>query len=248
MNVLGIIPSRYASTRFPGKPLTIIHGKSMIQRVFEQALKASLVMDVVVATDDDRIKNEVEGFGGKVIMTSDQHSSGTDRCQEVVEKFEKAGVHYNVVVNIQGDEPYINPLQIDEVVSCFENQDVQIATLIKKISTLQELLSPNVNKVVFNHRNEAIYFSRHPIPYFQNLDQTQWLSNHIYFKHIGIYGYRTDILKEITQLEKSKLEIAESLEQLRWLNNGYRINVLITELESFSVDTPDDLSKFLNKS
>lgn len=248
MKVLGIIPSRYASSRFPGKPLIDINGKSMIQRVYEQASKTELLTDVVVATDDKRIEKEINHFGGEVMMTSDQHPSGTDRCQEVVEKLELSGVVYDVVINIQGDEPFIEPQQIDELISCFDKPNVQIATLVKNIDDLQELINPNINKVVINKRGEAIYFSRHPIPYFQNLDQNEWLSKHNYFKHIGIYGYRSKILKEITRLNKSKLEIAESLEQLRWLENGYKINVQITEFESLSVDTPEDLSKILNKS
>lgn len=248
MKVLGIIPARYASSRFPGKPLTVINGKSMIQRVYEQASKCDSLNKVIVATDDDRIKSAVEAFKGNVILTSENHKSGTDRCSEVVEFLGVENQIFDVVVNIQGDEPYINPQQISQVVSCFSNQDVEIATLAKRISSSDELFNTNINKVIFDKAGNAIYFSRHPIPFQQNKPKENWLDNLEYFKHIGIYAYRSKTLSEITALQQSKLEVAESLEQLRWLENGYKIRVVETEYESVAVDTPEDLSKFLNNS
>lgn len=246
MKTLGIIPARFASSRFPGKPLAIINGKPMIQRVYEQAKKTKLLNDVIVATDDDRIKKAVEAFNGKAMFTSENHKSGTDRCFEVIEKLQMENQSYDVVVNIQGDEPYINPKQISQVVSCFTDSAVQIATLARQISSTDELFNDNINKVVINASNDAIYFSRFAIPFQQNILRENWLEKIRYFKHIGIYAYRSEILKEITRLKPSKLEIAESLEQLRWLENGYKIRVLKTDYESIAVDTPEDLSKFLN--
>ena len=248
IKILGIIPARYASSRFPGKPLAIINGKSMIERVYRQASNAGSLSELIVATDDERIQKEILSFGGKVIITSNEHKSGTDRCYEVVEKLIKAGSNFDVIVNIQGDEPYIKPEQIDLVTSSFDDLKVQIATLVKKIKSRQELFNPNVNKVVLNQNKEAMYFSRNPIPYIQNHAKEDWLFSHNYFKHIGIYAYRTIILSEIIKLSVSSLEKAESLEQLRWLENGYKIKVLETEHESIAVDTPEDLSNFLNKS
>ena len=246
MKVLGIIPARYASSRFPGKPLTDINGKSMIQRVYEQAQKADSLDKVIVATDDDRIKSAVEAFNGNVMLTSENHKSGTDRCNEVVENLKIENQIFNVVVNIQGDEPYINPRQINQVVSCFSELNVEIATLAKRITSMDELFNTNINKVIFDKSKNAIYFSRHAIPFQQNKQKENWLDKMQYFKHIGIYAYRSEMLKKITALEQSKLEISESLEQLRWLENGYKIRVMETEYESIAVDTPEDLSKFLN--
>ena len=248
MNILGIIPARYASSRFPGKPLTMINGKPMIRRVYEQAKKADSLSEVIVATDDDRIKKAVLEFDGNVIMTSTEHKSGTERCREVLEKSKSAGKNYDVIVNIQGDEPYIVPKQIDLVVSCFNKPEVQIATLAKKINSEEELFNPNVNKVIINKFDEAIYFSRQTIPFIQNVEKNNWLTSFNFYKHIGIYAYRADVLIEITELEITALEKAESLEQLRWIENGYKIKVIITELESHAVDIPDDLLKFMNKS
>jgi len=246
MKVLGIIPARYASSRFPGKPLTEINGKSMIQRVYEQASKSDSLNKVIVATDDDRIKNAVEAFNGDVVLTSENHKSGTDRCKEVIESLSLENQFFDVVVNVQGDEPYINPNQINQVVSCFADLDVEIATLAKRITAHDELFNSNINKVIFDKAKNAIYFSRHPIPFQQNEPTENWLNKFDYFKHIGIYAYRTEILKKITMLQRSNLEIAESLEQLRWLENGYKIRVMETDYESIAVDTPEDLSKFLN--
>lgn len=237
MQILGIIPARYASTRFPGKPLVDIAGKSMIQRVYEQAKKCAGLSEVIVATDDERISNNVAEFGGMAAMTSANHQSGTDRCAEVALKYPQ----YDVIINIQGDEPFIDPEQISKLISCFKSQDTQIATLIKKIKNKQELFNPNSPKVLVNMRSEAIYFSRSPLPYIRGQEQQNWLQHFTYFKHIGIYGYRADILQNITKLPPSALEKAESLEQLRWIENGYRIKVAETELETYAVDMPEDL-------
>lgn len=239
MKILGIIPSRYASTRFPGKPLVQIDGKSMIQRVYEQASLSKSLDQVVVATDDLRIAEEVKRFGGTYIMTSDTHQSGTDRCAEVVAQLKD----FDHVINIQGDEPYINPEQIDLLASCFQDKDVQLATLIKQINSEEELFNINIPKVILNTAMEAQYFSRQTIPYLRNIPEKDWLKTHPFYKHIGIYGYTTTILNEITKLPSSSLERAENLEQLRWLENGYRIQTKITTLETIAIDTPDDLNK-----
>jgi 3-deoxy-manno-octulosonate cytidylyltransferase (CMP-KDO synthetase) len=239
MKALAIIPARYASTRFPGKPLVDIAGKSMIQRVYEQAKKCIHLSEVIVATDDDRIFKHVHEFGGKAVMTSSDHQSGTDRCAEV------ALIHteYDVIINIQGDEPYIDPEQITKLITCFNDTDTQIATLIKIVLTEQELHNINSPKVIINKHSEAIYFSRSPLPHIRGQEPQNWLQHFTYFKHIGIYGYRADILQQITKLPVSSLEKAESLEQLRWLENGYKIKVAETELETHAIDTPADLKK-----
>ncbi|MCB0822384.1 MAG: 3-deoxy-manno-octulosonate cytidylyltransferase [Bacteroidales bacterium] len=246
LNVIGIIPARYASSRFPGKPLLDIKGKSMIQRVYEQATRSEGLNRVIVATDDDRIFNAVKDFGGSVIMTGVYHKSGTDRCREVLEKLENEA-RFDIAVNIQGDEPYIEPAQIDEVIALFQDGDVKIATLVKKIENHDSLFNPNVNKVVFTENKMAIYFSRHPIPFQQNQPREKWIQNMDYFKHIGMYAYRVEVLKEITKLPQSKLEKAESLEQLRWIENGFPIKVGITQYESIAVDTPEDLLKITGR-
>jgi 3-deoxy-manno-octulosonate cytidylyltransferase (CMP-KDO synthetase) len=238
MKVIGIIPARYASTRFPGKPLIDINGKTMIQRVYEQASKAGLER-LVVATDDEQIYSHVKGFGGDVIVTSTTHTNGTERCNEVLIKIDEA---YDVAINIQGDEPYVQPEQIKNVASLFEDANVQIGTLVKKIEKGEDLENPNsIKKVVLNEDLYAIYFSRSPIPYLQGKPMAEWLDYHVYYKHIGIYGYRTSVLSEIVALPPSLLEKAESLEQLRWLENGYRIKAALTDFESPSVDVPEDL-------
>ena len=237
MPILGLIPSRYASTRFPGKPLVDIAGKSMIQRVFEQAKKCGQLDEVVVATDDVRILNHVLEFGGNAIMTSTEHQSGTDRCAEVSLLYPE----FDVVINIQGDEPFIDPEQISKVISCFDSPDTQLATLIKKIGSEQELFNPNSPKVIINKNSEAIYFSRLPLPYIRGQEQENWLNHFTFFKHIGIYGYRADILQQVTKLPVSSLEKAESLEQLRWIENGYKIKVAETDLETYAIDTPEDI-------
>lgn len=243
MNVLGIIPARFASTRFPGKPLVDINGKSMIQRVYEQALKAKALAKVIVATDDQRIFDAVTAFGGNAAMTNTEHRSGTDRCNEVLRKSTSS---FDAVINIQGDEPFINPDQIDQLAKLIQENDVQIATLAKKITSNDELFSPNAVKVIFNATQEAIYFSRHPIPYLRDIEQNEWTNNFSFHKHIGIYAYRSEILKQITQLSVSTLEKAESLEQLRWLENGFKIKIGITTIENIAIDTPNDLQKLIN--
>ena len=249
MKILGVIPARYASTRFPGKPLAMINGKSMIRRVYEQAVKASSLSKVVVATDDSRIFDHVAAFGGKVKMTSAGHQNGTARCQEVLNKInqETSPDKYDVVINIQGDEPYIDPAQIDMVSALFENPQTDIGTLVKKISTTIDLFDENIVKVVFNKDTNALYFSRQPIPFIRGAPKEEWLEQQTYYKHIGIYGYRADILNKIVLLKESELETAEKLEQLRWLENTYSISVDITEIESLAVDTPEDLLKLNNR-
>ncbi|MEI6816066.1 MAG: 3-deoxy-manno-octulosonate cytidylyltransferase [Bacteroidota bacterium] len=241
MKVIGIIPARFGSTRFPGKPLADINGTTMIQRVYEQAKKSNSLSNVLVATDDDRIYKHVKDFGGIAIMTSSNHQSGTDRCREAVLKLD---MEYDVVVNIQGDEPYIDPMQIDLLVTCFKNEATQIATLVKGITLLDDIFNKNIVKVVIDKQMKALYFSRSPIPFSRNCEEQQWLQHAPYYKHIGIYAYRNRILKEITELDQSILEKTESLEQLRWLENGYGIQVAITELESIAVDSPEDILKF----
>lgn len=241
LRFVGLIPARYSSTRFPGKPLVDIGGKSMIQRVYEQV---SLVLsNVYVATDDKRIQDAVLAFGGKVIMTSEQHRSGTDRCYEAYSKLEE---HFDVVINIQGDEPFIQPEQIKSLQSCFDEPETEIATLAKVITEqdgFETLNNPNNPKLVVNKRNEALYFSRSVIPYKRGSETNSWISGHSYYKHVGIYAYRATILRELTLLPQSPLEIAESLEQLRWLENGYRIKVGFTDVETVGIDTPEDLEK-----
>ncbi len=249
MNILGVIPVRYASTRFPGKPLAMIHGKSMIQRVYEQASKSASLHKVVVATDDNRIFDHVKNFGGTVLMTSAEHNSGTERCHEAFNMIsrQKDNINWNLVINIQGDEPLIDPSQIDKLASLFTNNDqVLIGTLAKKITDLFEITDQNIVKVILDHNKKALYFSRLPIPFVKDLPETAWLTWSRHYKHIGLYAYRPSILHELIALPPSPLETAESLEQLRWIENGYDIYVEITETESISVDTPDDLSKITN--
>jgi len=243
MKVVGIIPSRYASTRFPGKPLVDIKGKTMIRRVYEQAKLSHALSAVFVATDDQRIVDEVEGFGGNVIMTSSFHPSGTDRCFEALEKVGKD--KYDVVVNIQGDEPFIHPEQINKVVKSFENKQVQISTLAHKLTDSKDLHNPSLVKIVRKENGEALYFSRSPIPFIREAKPEAWTELYPYLKHIGIYAYRSDILQQIVKLPASSLEKAESLEQLRWLENGYSVMVEITDKECFPVDTPQDLKLFI---
>ncbi len=248
MKIVGIIPARYASTRFPGKPLAMIDGKSMIQRVYEQSCKANVLSEVWIATDDNRIESHIKSFGGKVMLTSSNHKSGTERCNEVIHRLQADTPSrlFDVAINIQGDEPFIQPEQIEKVASCFLNPEVEIATLIKKISDKTELFNPNVVKVITANDKKALYFSRQPIPFLRGMPENDWLKHHTYFKHIGIYAYRTETLRKLTMLEPSPLEIAESLEQLRWLENAYHIYTKQTDFESFSIDTPDDLSKLIN--
>jgi 3-deoxy-manno-octulosonate cytidylyltransferase (CMP-KDO synthetase) len=247
MQFIGIIPARYASTRFPGKPLVDIDGISMIRRVYEQAIKCNKLEKVVVATDDQRIFEHVKQFG-HVVYTSEHHPSGTDRCFEAASLL--SGEIYlggnDVIVNIQGDEPYINPEQIDDICNCFERDDVQIATLVKKVRNTAELFDPNVVKVVTSGSGRALYFSRSPIPYARDANQEDWLGKGSFYRHIGMYAYRYKVLGMITKLPVSMLEKTESLEQLRWLENNISIHTMETNYDSIAVDTPDDLKKLSN--
>jgi len=238
----GIIPARYASSRFPGKPLALIGDKPMIQWVYERASK-SLEL-VYVATDDERIFDTVQKFGGKAIMTSPDHLSGTDRCAEAVSLIMKeTGIKIDIAVNIQGDEPFIKPEQINQLKDCFNERGVEIATLVRKTESGEDIFNPNQPKVIIDLKGDAIYFSRAAIPYLRDYEMSTWSGKHTYFKHIGLYAYRTGTLNKITLLQRSSLEIAESLEQNRWLENGYRIRTAVTLWESIGIDTPDDLQK-----
>ena len=235
MKIIAIIPARFNSSRFPGKPLAVINNKTMIQRVYEQTSK--VIEFVFVATDDERIANEVRRFGGRVVMTSENHKSGTDRCAETLEIVEKElNLKFDVAINVQGDEPFINPEQISQIAQLFEDDEVEIATLIKPIVDQNEINNKNTVKALIDKNMFALNFSRLPL---EN-------QNSKYFKHIGMYAYRTEILKKITKLSQSTLEIAESLEQLRWLENGYKIKTAITQFETISIDTPEDLEKAIN--
>jgi len=245
MKFLGIIPARYASSRFPGKPLAKIGDKIMIQRVYEQVCHC--LDDVWVATDDERIRDAVQAFGGQVVMTSDHHRSGTDRCLEASHII---GGNYDVIINIQGDEPFIQPSQIESLKSCFtNNSDTKLATLVKSFTAkdgINGLLNTNSPKVVLGVNGQALYFSRSVIPFLRNVPQEQWLEKQTFYKHIGIYAYRRETLGQIAQLAPSPMELAESLEQLRWLENGYIIQTAVTDIENLAVDTPEDLERVVN--
>ncbi|HMJ68967.1 MAG TPA: 3-deoxy-manno-octulosonate cytidylyltransferase [Cyclobacteriaceae bacterium] len=241
MMILGVIPARYASTRFPAKPLADIDGKSMVERVYIQASLSKRISKVVVATDDQRIFDHVRLFKGSVCMTSPDHASGTDRCFEAMTKQREK---FDYVINIQGDEPFISPEQIDLLASLLDG-NTELATLVKKINDQESLFNPNVVKIIRSANNQALYFSRSTIPHIRNAEYNTWLSKHTFFKHIGMYGYRSDILEKITRLKVSALEKAESLEQLRWLENGFKVKVAETDLETIGVDTREDLEKAL---
>lgn len=241
MRVLAIIPARYASTRFPAKPLALLGGKPIVQRVYEQVAK--VVEKVVVATDDERIYDAVISFGGKVVMTSPNHKSGTDRCAEA---YEKLGYEADIIINVQGDEPFVAPEQIESLIGCFDSEAVDIATLVKPFSAecgIEALENPNSPKVVINERGEAIYFSRSVVPYLRGVERSEWLKHHTFYKHIGIYAFRAKTLGEVTALAQTPLEKAESLEQLRWLESGYKIRVGVTDIETIGIDTPEDLQR-----
>ena len=241
---LGIIPARYASTRFPGKPLADIKGKPMVMRVYERAKKA--LDDVIVATDDKRIFNAVKEAGGKVVITANDHPSGTDRCREAMELYQsETGESFDVIINIQGDEPFIRADQILLLMNSFQDETVDIATLIKVVEDPGMIFDINKPKVVINRKKEALYFSRSPIPFVRGYDNDEWFDRHIFYQHIGMYAYRANVLKEITKLEQGILEKSESLEQLRWLENGYKIKTAITEYEAYGIDTPEDLEHVL---
>ena len=241
MKVIAIIPARYASTRFPGKPLAILGGKTVIRRVWEQVSR--VIDDVAVATDDRRIAEAVEAFGGRAVITSPDHRSGTDRCYEA---YCLIGGEYDVVVNVQGDEPFISPSQIRALTACFDDESTDIATLVKPFAPsdgIEALENPNSPKVVIDNESRAIYFSRSVIPYLRGVERSEWLARHTFYKHIGMYAFRRDALREVTSLPQSSLERAESLEQLRWLENGYKIGVGITDIETVGIDTPEDLPR-----
>lgn len=238
MKFIGIIPARYASTRFPGKPLAMLGGRTVIQRVYEQV--AAVLEEAYVATDDERIFKAVEEFGGRVVMTRQDHKSGTDRIEEAAEKI---GTQADVIINIQGDEPFIQKSQIETLKSLFENSETQIGTLGKKFESIEAATNPNSPKIVTDKNGFALYFSRSVIPYIRGKEQAEWLQHFPFLKHLGLYAYRRDVLRQITQLPQSPLELAESLEQLRWLENGYRIRVGLTDVETVGIDTPEDLRR-----
>lgn len=240
--ILGIIPARYASTRFPGKPLIDIQGKSMLQRVYEQAVKSRLLAAVVIATDDERIREHAAGFGATVVMTGTDHASGTDRCYDAALK---AGGSYRYVINIQGDEPFLDPEQIDSLAAVLEDEQTEIATQVIPVSSAELLHDPGEVKVVINIAGEGLYFSRSVIPYLKNVPPEEWHLHHPYYRHVGLYAYRMDVLAQLSALPVSTLEKAESLEQLRWLQAGYRIRCVPTTFESHCIDTPEDVEKVL---
>lgn len=241
MRILGIIPARYGSSRFPGKPLIDLKGKTMIQRVVEGASKAALLTDLLVATDDQRIVDEVTRFGGKVMMTDSNHPTGTDRCAEVLRNLRDS---YDVIINIQGDEPLVDAQQLDQLLQAFSNPDVQIATLASRKIEMEDILNPNRIKLVVDKHHHALYFSRSPIPNFANA-KGEPLEIYPFLRHIGLYAYRSEVLLQLSKLEETQLEKIESLEQLRWLYNGYSIRVVETEIETPNIDTPEDVEKVL---
>lgn len=238
MKFIGIIPARYSSSRFPGKPLAILGGKPVIEHVYRQV--SSVMEDVFVATDDQRIYDAVEAFGGKAIMTRSDHKSGTDR---ICEALEKVGGSFDVVINIQGDEPFIQKSQLETVMQCFDDPRTQIATLGKPFESMEAVENPNSPKIVLDNDGYALYFSRSVIPFVRGKEHEEWLSHFPYLKHIGLYAYRSEVLREISKLPQSTLELAESLEQLRWLQNGYKIKVGLTDVETIGIDTPEDLQR-----
>ena len=238
MTFTAIIPARYASTRFPGKPLAVLGGKTVIQRVYEQV--SNVLNEVYVATDDERIFSCVESFGGKAVMTRKDHQSGTDRIQEAVEK---TGTQADVIINVQGDEPFIQPSQIQTLMQLFDDLSTQIGTLGKPFESMEAVDNPNSPKIVTDNRGFALYFSRSIIPYIRGKERKDWFGEHPFLKHLGVYAYRREVLAEVTKLPQSPLEKAESLEQLRWLQNGYRIRVGLTDVETVGIDTPEDLQR-----
>lgn len=244
MKFLALIPARYASTRFPAKPLAILGNKPIIQHVYERV--SSIFEDAYVVTDDVRIEECVKAFGGCCVMTGTHHKSGTDRCFEALEKL---GAGFDVVVNVQGDEPFIAASQLETIKQCFADAETQIATLVKPFTPadgIAALENPNSPKVVLDNNNYAVYFSRSVIPYLRGVERDEWLSRHTFYKHIGLYAYRAEVLKEITSMPLGVLEQAESLEQLRWLQAGYRIKVGTTDVETIGIDTPEDLERAKN--
>lgn len=238
MKFIGIIPARYASTRFPGKPLALLGGKTVIQHVYEKV--AAVLEAAYVATDDERIYDVVKSFGGQVVMTRTDHKSGTDRIEEAIEKI---GGEWDVVVNVQGDEPFVAKSQLDTICHCFDDPTTQIATLGKPFESMEAVQNPNSPKIVVDNMGFAMYFSRSVIPYVRGKEMSSWLTHYPFLKHLGIYAYRKDVLRQVTQLPQSSLEIAESLEQLRWLQNGFKIKVGTTDVETVGIDTPQDLER-----
>lgn len=238
MKFIGIIPARYASTRFPGKPLALLGGKPVIQHVYEKV--AAVLEAAYVATDDERIYDVVKSFGGQVVMTRTDHKSGTDRIEEAIEKI---GGEWDVVVNVQGDEPFVAKNQLDTICHCFDDPTTQIATLGKPFESMDAVQNPNSPKIVVDNMGFAMYFSRSVIPYVRGKEMSSWLTHYPFLKHLGIYAYRKDVLRQVTQLPQSSLEIAESLEQLRWLQNGFKIKVGTTDVETVGIDTPQDLER-----
>lgn len=246
MKFIAIIPARYASTRFPGKPLAVLGGKTVIQRVYEQV--SSILDEAYVATDDERIFAAVEAFGGKAVMTRTDHKSGTDRIEEAADKI---GTDADVIINVQGDEPFIQPSQIETLMHLFDDPTTQIGTLGKPFESMEAVENPNSPKIVTDNRGFALYFSRSVIPFIRGKERGEWFGEYPFLKHLGIYAYRREVLAEVTRLPQSSLEKAESLEQLRWLQNGYRIRVGLTDVETVGIDTPEDLQRaeeFLAKS
>lgn len=238
MKFIGIIPARYASTRFPGKPLALLGGKPVIQHVYEKV--AAVLEAAYVATDDESIYDVVKSFGGQVVMTRTDHKSGTDRIEEAIEKI---GGEWDVVVNVQGDEPFVAKSQLDTICHCFDDPTTQIATLGKPFESMEAVQNPNSPKIVVDNMGFAMYFSRSVIPYLRGKEMSSWLTHYPFLKHLGIYAYRKDVLRQVTQLPQSSLEIAESLEQLRWLQNGFKIKVGTTDVETVGIDTPQDLER-----
>ena len=238
MKFIGIIPARYASTRFPGKPLALLGGKPVIQHVYEKV--ATMLEAAYVATDDERIYDVVKAFGGQVVMTRTDHKSGTDRIEEAIEKI---GGEWDVVVNVQGDEPFVAKSQLDTICHCFDDPTTQIATLGKPFESMEAVQNPNSPKIVVDNMGFAMYLSRSVIPYVRGKEKSSWLTHYPFLKHLGIYAYRKDVLRQVTQLPQSSLEIAESLEQLRWLQNGFKIKVGTTDVETVGIDTPQDLER-----
>jgi 3-deoxy-manno-octulosonate cytidylyltransferase (CMP-KDO synthetase) len=242
--IAGIIPARYASTRFPGKSLIDIRGKTMIQRVYEEAAKSASLHKLVVATDDNRILEHVRSFGGDTVMTGADHPSGTDRCWDALQQM---GEGYQYVINIQGDEPFINPAQIDELAAILQDGTVELATQMIPVGSYEELFDDGEVKIVLNNKAEALYFSRMVIPFIKGVDERDWHRHHHYYRHVGMYAYRRDVLEKITKLPVSSLERAESLEQLRWLEHGFKIKCVITRFESHCIDVPEDVEKILKR-
>ena len=238
MKFIGIIPARYASTRFPGKPLALLSGKPVIQHVYEKV--AAVLEAAYVATDDERIYQTVKSFGGNVVMTRTDHKSGTDRIEEAIEKI---GGDWDVIVNVQGDEPFVAKSQLDTICHCFDDATTQIATLGKPFTSMEAVENPNSPKIVVDNLGFAMYFSRSVIPFVRGKEKEEWLQHYPFLKHLGIYAYRKEVLKQVTQLPQSSLELAESLEQLRWLQNGYKIKVGTTDVETVGIDTPQDLER-----